>query len=336
MRREILKRLIGYPAVLGLATLLLWIVSIRMPGRSQSGPLPPITMAQDSLRLRLHAHVMELAGHIGERNPSKLKALDSAATYIETQLSQMGYVVKSLPYTIGGVRFRNLEATLPGAMHPKEIILIGGHYDTVIDTPGADDNASGVAGMLEIARHFSGKPQDRTLRFVAFTNEEPPLFWTDDMGSLRYARTARARGDSIVGMLSLETLGYYSDSVGSQKYPPILGWFYPNKGDFVAFVGSIGSRELVHASIASFRQHATLPSAGSAAPKQMPGIGWSDQWSFWKVGYPAIMVTSTAPYRDPNYHQPSDSPEKLDYPRLARAVDALLQTVADLATARGS
>ena len=151
------------------------------------------------------------------------------------------------------------------------------------------------------------------------------------MGSLRYARLARERGDSIVAMLSLETIGYYSNVAGSQKYPPILGWFYPDRGDFVGFVGNVGSRKLVHATIESFRQHATLPSAGSAAPKQIPGIGWSDQWSFWKLGYQGVMVTATAPYRDPNYHQPTDTPDKLDYARLARAVHALSFTIDDLA-----
>lgn len=330
VRNQILKRLVGYPVFLGFSVLLLWVVSIRMPGKSFAGQLPQLTLAEDSLRGRLQGHVMMLAGTIGERNMSRPRALDSAAAYIQAQLTALGYTVSSQTFTVGTGKTRNLEATLPGTRAPGEIVVIGGHYDSVIDTPGADDNASGVAGLLELARAFAGHPHERTLRFVAFTNEEPPYFWTENMGSLRYARMVRERKDTVVAMLSLETLGYYSDAPGSQKYPPILGWFYPSVGNFVGFVGNVGSRALVHEAVSSFRSHAPFPSAGAAAPHQIPGIGWSDQWSFWKVGYPGVMVTATAPYRDPNYHQSTDTPDKLDYDRLARVVNGLESVITDL------
>jgi hypothetical protein len=209
-------------------------------------------------------------------------------------------------------------------------VLVGAHYDSVVDSPGADDNASGVASMLELARLFAVRQPDRTVRFVAFANEEPPYFWTEDMGSLRYARMAKQRGDSIVAMLSLESLGFYSDAPRSQRYPLFLAWFYPDRGNFIAVVGNVGSRRLVHRVLASFRSHTQFPSEGSAAPKQIPGIGWSDQWSFWKEGYQGVMITGTAPNRNANYHTELDIPRTLDFGRLARVVHGVSRVVDEL------
>lgn len=330
-RRGIIKRLIGYPALLLFALGLLWVVSIRMPGKSFDGPLPPLTATQQELQSRLRAHVMMLAGRIGERNSLRRRALDSAAAYVDSTLTALGYTTRSEPYLVKGAEFRNIEATLTGRTKPKEIVVVGGHYDSVDGTPGADDNASGTAGVLELARILKNTPMDRTVKFVAFVNEEPPYFWTEDMGSLRYARAARARGDNIVAMLSLETIGFYSDKVGSQFYPAILGWFYPNKGNFLGVVGNVGSRSLVRDVLGEFRNTTAFPSAGSAAPKQIPGIGWSDQWSFWKVGYDGVMITDTAPFRNANYHGYGDVPGTLNYDHMARVVDGIGHVVEHLA-----
>jgi Zn-dependent M28 family amino/carboxypeptidase len=272
-----------------------------------------------------------LAGRIGERNYMKMRALDSAATYIKTTLDSLGYATKELPYQARGATFRNLEATLPGGARANEIVVVGGHYDTVYDSPGADDNASGTAAVLELARLLKNQPHARTIRFVAFVNEEPPFFFTDDMGSLRYARAARTRGDSIVAMISMESMGYYSDKPESQRYPPILGWFYPDKGNFIGVVGNIGSRPLVRRVVSDFRSHTSFPSAGSAAPTQIPGIAWSDQWSFWMTDYDAVMITGTAPFRNKNYHEIWDRPDSLNYDHMARVVDGVARTVVRLA-----
>lgn len=332
LRPFLLKRLIGYPALLLISLGALWAISIRMPGTSHSGPLPPATAEQAETRERLRAHVEMLAGTIGERNFTRPRALDSAANYVHQMLASFGYEVREQTYTLGGQAFRNVEAVLPGHARPGQIVVVGAHYDAVTGTPGADDNASGTAGMLELARMFANAPRDRTIRFVGFTNEEPPFFYTEDMGSRRYARAARERGDSIVAMLSLETIGYYSDSAGSQRYPPILGWFYPDRGNFIGIVGNIGSRALVHRVVREFRAAAPFPSAASAAPKQIPGISWSDHWSFWKEGYDAVMITDTAPFRNPNYHERSDRPETLDYDRMSRVVHGIASVVGSLAT----
>jgi len=331
-RRAIVKRLIGYPAFLLAVVGALWVVSIQMPGRSFAGPLPPLTEAQSALKGRLEGHVRMLSTVIGERNSQHMRALDSAAAYVDSSFRVLGYGPRSESYQLYGKTFRNIEVTIPGTTHPDEIVLVGGHYDSVEGTPGADDNATGTAAVLELARILKATPHERTVKLVAFVNEEPPFFWSEDMGSLRYARAARARGDNIVAMLSIETIGYYSDSVGSQKYPPVLGSFYPDRGDFIGVVGNVGSRSLVRRVVAEFRDAAKFPSAGSAAPPQIPGIGWSDQWSFWKVGYDGVMITDTAPFRNRHYHMISDLPETLSFDRMARVVEGISIVVQRLAS----
>jgi Zn-dependent M28 family amino/carboxypeptidase len=174
---------------------------------------------------------------------------------------------------------------------------------------------------------------DRTIRFAAFVNEEPPFFFTGRMGSAVYAKEQRRSGAKIAAMFSLETIGYFSDRPGSQRYPFPLRGLYPDRGCFIAFVGNLASRRLVRRSIRTFRRHARLPSEGIAAPGYLPGVFWSDQWAFWRQGYRAVMITDTAPFRYPFYHTPQDTPDKLDYDRMAHLVAGLAEVVRDLAAA---
>ena len=330
----VVKRLIGYPAALALAVAGLWVISIRMPGTLHDGPLPPMT---DSLRessRQLRTPGTMLAGTIGERNAARFRALDSAANYIRASLASLGYEIEEQSYSAGGKTFRNLAATLPGSSRAAEILIIGGHYDSVLGSPGADDNASGTAGMLEVARLVRARQPERTIRFVAFVNEEPPFFWSDSMGSLHYARAAKQRGDRIVGMISLETIGYYLDGPKTQKYPAFLGWFYPDRGNYIGVVGNVGSRGLVHDVVREMRANLAFPIVGTAAPKQIPGIGWSDHWAFWQEGIDAVMITDTAPFRNGNYHERSDIPDSLNYDYMARVVDGVARTALRLAGAR--
>ena len=323
-----------YGGVIGfvlLAGQLFTLYMTRMPGASYRGPLAPLTEQEQSLAAELRAHVTMLAGTIGERNMIKFKALEAAADYILDQFREMGYDAHERPYTIDSVRVRNIEAELTGHSRPDEIIILGAHYDSVFGAPGANDNASGVAALLALARLARNQRFARTVRFVAFVNEEPPVFQSGDMGSQRYARECRERNENIVAMLSLETIGYYSDAPRSQVYPAPFSFFYPHTGNFIAFVGNLASRSLVRQIIAGFRADTRFPSEGVAAPAFIPGVGWSDHWSFWQEGFHGVMVTDTALFRYPQYHTREDTPEILDYDRLARVTAGLHRVIASLA-----
>jgi Zn-dependent M28 family amino/carboxypeptidase len=309
-----------------------------MPGRSYAGALPPLTQEQSQARERLRRDVNVLADDIGERNVWRKPAqLEAAANFIGRNLAASGYVVRSQTYWVRGTQVRNLEVEVPGATRPEEIVIVGAHYDSELDCPAADDNASGVAATLELARRFAspGAPRpDRTLRFVLWVNEEEPFFHTSLMGSRVYANRSHQRGEKIVAAISLEMLGYYTDRAFSQWLIPPFNFFYPHRGNFIGFIGNWPSRQLVADAVASFRAHAQFPSEGFAGSDLIPGVGFSDHWSFWQEGYPAFMVTDTAFFRYKNYHQKTDTPEKLDYARMARVVDGLQQVLIDLAQAR--
>jgi len=273
---------------------------------------------------RLQEHVRMLAGKIGERNMPNFARLEEAAAYIEEMLREAGWEVSAQEYVLQGRRVRNLIAEVGGSEFPEEIVLVGAHYDSLIGSPGANDNASGVAALLELARIMKGERPRRTLRLVAFTNEEPPFFKTSGMGSRVYARHAGKKGEKIVGMVSLETIGYYSEADESQMFPfPPLRHFYPTRGNFVAFVANFASRSLLQRALKYFRAASPFPAEGLVAPEWLMGVDWSDQWSFWRSGYPAIMITDTAPFRYPHYHAPSDTPERVNYEALARVTTGI-------------
>ena len=302
---------------------LLWYM-VAMPGRSWSGPLPPPDDDLRRLAERLRAHVQAVGTR--EHNVWALAELEAAAAYIERGLAAAGYAVRREEFRSDIAPVRNLVVEIPGTSRRDEILVVGAHYDSVRGAPGANDNGSGVAAVLELARAFRGWQPARTWRLVLFVNEEPPFYRTGQMGSRVHAERARSRGERIVAMYSLETIGWYSDAPGSQHYPFPFSWFYPDRGDFLAFVANLPSRGLLHATIAAFRTHAQFPSDGLAAPALIPGVDWSDHGSFWEVGYAGVMVTDTAPYRYPHYHTAQDTPDKVDYERLARVVRGLDRT----------
>jgi hypothetical protein len=320
--------MVGFPLLL----YLIGCVMFSMPGRSHAGPLPPLTPEETDLKGRIERHVRALAGEIGERHYRKPAALEAAARHLETALRDAGYAPADQPYAIGdNLTVRNIEAELRGADRAGEIVVVGGHYDSIAGAPGANDNATGAAAVVEIARRLAKRSFPRTLRFVCFVNEEPPFFQTDRMGSRVYARRCKARGERIAAMLSLETIGYYSDEKGSQPYPFPFSLFYPDTGNFIGFVANLASRGLVRRCVGSFRRHAAFPSEGASAPGWITGLGWSDHWSFWQEGYPAVMVTDTATFRYPHYHLASDTPDRVDFDRLARVVAGLARVVEELA-----
>ncbi len=277
---------------------------------------------------RLRAHVHRLAGEIGERNVFRPGTLDAAASYISGEWAAQGYEVQPIAYEVEGTECANLEATLPGS--GPEIFVVGAHYDSVHGSPGANDNGTGVAALLEISRLLAGERPRSTLRLVAFVNEEPPFFRWRKMGSMVYARRARRRGDRVTGMISLETIGYYSDEPGSQRYPPLFRLFYPDRGDFLGFVSNLRSRHLLRRAVAAFQAASDWPVQSVAMFESVPGIGWSDHLAFWRQGWPALMITDTAPYRYPWYHTAQDTPDKVDYEALAAVTEGLVGMVREL------
>jgi Zn-dependent M28 family amino/carboxypeptidase len=308
--------------LLALAALGGILYMVEMPGHSWRGGLPALTADETRTRDELNRHVTKLAGDIGARTAET--GLEAAAAYIHDTLHAHGYATSELTYEASGFTYRNIEAEIRGKT--DEIVIVGAHYDTAGPYPGANDNASGVAAVLELARVLKGFEPQRALRFVLFPNEEPPFFMGPQMGSFVYAKRCKQRREKIAGMLSLETIGYYSDEAGSQSYPFPAGT-YPTTANFIGFVGNVGSRALLRECMRVFRDTTKFPSEGIAAPTDIPGVGWSDHWSFWQHGYQSVMVTDTAPYRYPYYHSAQDTPDKLDYDRTARVVRGLERVV---------
>lgn len=306
-----------------------WWIMIRMPGTNIS-TAAPLSTVDIALRTELTADVRTLGAEIGERNIPRYPQLNAAADFIENSFVRAGLQPRRDTYEVNGLPCHNIETEIRGAS--PQIVVIGAHYDSVFGAPGANDNGSGVAAVLALARRFANKQPRQTLRFVAFVNEEPPYFQTPQMGSFVYASRCKARGDQISAMISLETIGYFSDAPYSQTYPvPALGMFYPTTANFIGFVGNVRSRALLRRAIALFRQQGKLPSEGAALPSFIAGVSWSDQWSFWQHGYPAIMITDTAPFRYRHYHEPTDTPDKLDYDRFALVVSGVEGITTDLA-----
>jgi len=282
---------------------------------------------------RIRTHVERLAGDIGERNVFVPEALQRAAQYIEEEWTRFGYAVDRLDYDVSGLRCANLAVSRNGGGRTSEILLLGAHYDSVVGSPGANDNASGVAALLEVSRLFQAIDSALTVRFVAFVNEEPPFFMTGRQGSMVYAKAARRRGDDIRLMASLETIGCYSDKPGSQKYPPLFELFYPDRGNFLGIVADFRSRKAMRLLAKAFRAHSDFPLQTVSTFRAIPGVSWSDHQSFWRQGYRAVMVTDTAPYRYRHYHAPTDTPDKLSYPELAQVTLGLFDAFAALARA---
>ncbi len=284
----------------------------------------------DQLRHNLQRHVYQLAEKIGERNLQHTDALHATEDYIKQSWQQQGYHVERQAYRERNIECANLEVTQSGKRHAEQIILVGAHYDTVYGSPGANDNGSGIAVLLELSRLFTVEATNVSLRFVAFVNEEPPFFYSGRQGSHIYAKMIRQRGDDIRLMLALETMGYYSSEPHSQEYPPLFRYFYPDTGNFISFVTNFGSRRAMLKLAQVFRQVSDFPLEHVATFAFIPGVAWSDHLSFWRQNYKALMVTDTAFYRYPYYHSAEDTAEKLDYRNLARVCEGLFQALRQL------
>jgi hypothetical protein len=290
--------------------------------------------ARPDLPARLRAHVRAIAAT--EHNTANPAALERAAQHIETTLAAEGYQIRRQQYRAGGQLVRNIAVSLsnlPAHARPERIFIVGAHYDSAPGAPGANDNGSGTAAVLELARLLKTmQPGHGTeIQFVFFVNEEPPWFNGDQMGSRRHAQALRRQGQHVEAALILETIGWYSQARNSQRLPPELAGRYPDTGNFIAFVGTLASSALVRQALAAFRANSDFPAEGLAAPAYIEGVTLSDHSSYNRYGYPALMITDTAFLRYPYYHTAGDTEDKLDYASLARVVTGLTRTIAALA-----
>ena len=291
---------------------------------------------------RLKQTITHLSEKIGERNLRFPKKLNEAADYLQSTLESMDYKVERQSFEVtnsqeeryNGIPCHNLITEIVGKDKPKEIVLIGAHYDTALTTPGANDNGSGVAALIEIANQLRGKRFSKTIRLVCFTNEEPPFFQNEgQMGSWVYAKLCKQRRDDLKLVLSLETMGYFTDAQNSQNYPPQLASKYPSQGNFIGLVSNMESKKILDEVATSLRKHCEekVDVQKAALLSVFPGVGWSDHWSFWQEGYMGIMVTDTALFRYPHYHRPTDTVDKIEFVRYSQVVDGLVKTIEEFA-----
>ena len=304
----------------------------RSPGVLYDSSFAPLSGRQVALRDQLENDVRHLAGKIGPRNAGQdLRAVLAAERWIIERLSAEGVQARRDEVDLGGVKVANVEATFLGTKIPEDIIVVGAHYDTVRNSPGANDNASGVALLMAVAGHLKVNPPERTVRVVFFVNEEWPFSFGIQMGSNVYAKRCKARRDRIVAMIAVDSIGSYSNEKGSQRYPAMVGWSLPSKGNFVAFGSDLKNRPLLDLVVALFQKQCRFPSIGAATDSPMAAR--SDHAPFWWRGYPAILMSDTSEFRDANYHRPTDTPQHLNYDDMARMADGFLRTVQELGLA---
>ena len=288
----------------------------------------------EKITSNLIATVHCLSKDIGQRSYRDIDKLKESASYIESLFLSFGYEPVRQSFNYRGDTYHNISVEVKGFdSSKKDIIVIGAHYDTVWGTSGADDNASGVAGLTELARLIRKKPLSRTIHFVAFTLEERTNFFRIKMGSYIYAKSLYEKATEVYGMISLEMLGYYSDLRKSQFYFPFsfLRYFYPDTGNFIAFIGNLSSRAFSSAFKTTFKSVSSFPVESlNASSLLVPPITFSDNYSFWRFGYPAMMITDTAFMRNKNYHRHTDTAETLNYEKFTELVKGLFNTLCSL------
>lgn len=297
---------------------------VVLPVQSRRAPLPRLDADDLFLRTRLHDHICEIAD--GPRNINHFASLESAATYIEDTLREYGHHPQIQRFETAGRTVRNIEVVIEPdhvTAHTPTVIL-GGHYDTDGTSPGAHDNGTGVAAALELSRLLKTlQPKTHRLRLVFWVNEERPWGKTKNMGSWQHANKLRAENQNIVGAIALETLGYFTSEPNSQELPWPFNFVFPTVGNCVAFVALPGSRCFLEHVTRAFRASSPFPSIGGLAPGAVEGVDLSDHWAYHQFGIPALMVTDTAPFRNPYYHAPDDLPETVDYDSLAHITRGL-------------
>ncbi|MET1078228.1 MAG: M28 family peptidase [Pseudomonas sp.] len=310
--RFLLTRLLAWGAVL---LILLSLVTQPLVQTRPSTP-PPVSSA------RLQAHVQRLSVDFHPRRYDQAENLRRTADYIAEAFGAAGAQPFRQPVSVGERAYENIVARFGPSSGP--LMVIGAHYDSHGRTPGADDNASGVAGLLELARLLGEHPPSRPIELVAYTLEEPPYFMTEHMGSAWHARSLVDSQQNVQLMISLETIGYFSDAPASQRFPvPGMNLLYPDTGNFIGLVGKFSDWGDMRRAKAAMTGASDLPVHSINAPRWVEGIDYSDHLSYWDQGFSALMITDTAFNRNRDYHGREDTYEKLDYPRMAKVVQGV-------------
>lgn len=326
-----IKKMIGALLLIIILLAVFWLYSVLKIRFTPSSTIPGSKSAADGNIQQLHAHIEQLSAVIGSRNVREYDKIEAAKKYIVTSLENFCYNPVLQKYVYEGKEFSNIIVTINGVGNPDEMVVVGTHYDTVLGTPGADDNASAVAVLLEMCRMLKNFSPARTLKLVFFVNEEPPLFGTEYMGSSVFAREAKAKNENITAMICLEMIGYYGETKGGQTFPlPLMNLFYSSTPNFIAVVGNIRSRNLVATVGQSLRGNSYIPVETLTTVSFVPGVDFSDHRSFWKMGYPAVMITDTAFYRNPNYHTERDTINTLDFNKMSDLLKGVIQVVKEL------
>lgn len=305
------------------ATLAIYSIKQPLLAAPESTPLPTVSTE------RLRADVEHLSIHLAQRHVNQPEVLRQAAEYIRAVFDDSNAQTELQTFQVNGTDYHNVIAHFG----PKsgEPIVIGAHYDAEENTMGADDNASGVAGLLALARLFKHQPPAIPVTLVAYTLEEPPNFRTENMGSRHHALSLAEQSIQPRLVMVLEMIGYFDDTPHSQTYPiGALKWLYPNKGNFIAVVGNFSSMRLVRKIKTSMRASTNLPVESINAPTWLTGIDFSDHASYWQHNMPAVMITDTSFYRNPNYHQASDTADTLDFEKMSQVVQSVYGVVKQL------
>lgn len=288
----------------------------------------PSSKKADEVQLR--KDVDALSKNFHPRNSDNPENLNRCADYISTHFKEAGATVEMQEFIVDKITYKNVIARF-GVGKPKKII-VGAHYDSCDDTPGADDNASGVAGLLELARLIGKDQPDIEIELVAYSLEEPPFFGGPQMGSVFHANSVAAEKEKIIGVIVLEMIGYFSDELGSQDYPaPVMKGYYPTRANYITVVSQWDQSEWIADLKAGMQGTTDLPVYSFRAPASLPGIDYSDHRNYWPHNIPAAMVTNTAFYRNKNYHRPGDTAERLDYHRMGKVVVGVYEAIKVLA-----
>jgi len=283
----------------------------------------------------LRADVSYLSETLGPRNPVHHASLVAAADWIEERWESQGYAVKRQTFLVEGKECANLEIEIPGGRTPSEIVIVSAQYDTWTESPGANNNAGGMAVLLKLSEMLADQRPDRTVRLVAFTTQEPPYDNTESQGSLRYARRCRERNEDIRVMLCMDAIGIYKQDPGTQNLPFPFSLFYPDRGNFLGFIADLGSRASVVEVTRGFKKGSSFPIEAGCAPKWVKGVTWSDHFSFWKYNYRAIQITDTGAFRSPSHTTNDDTIDKIDFRALARITVGMYGATLEAATESG-